>query len=619
MKDIRVLSLFTGGGGLDIGFHNAGFNIVACIEIDKASCQTLELNKGKYIEADCQIINEDITKLDPSELDIGKIDFIIGGPPCQSFSAAGRRAGGVTGVNDTRGSLFWYYCKYLDYFKPDGFLFENVRGILQANKSKDWDIIKQSFADLGYKLNYRVLDAADYGVPQHRERVILVGSKNKYFKFPRPTYGPDSIDCIPFLTVGEAFKDIDDPNEIVPAYNGKYGDLLADIPPGMNYLYYTEKMGHPNPRFAWRSMFSGFLYKLHPNSVSKTLVAQQGQYDGPFHWKNRKLNLAELKRLQSFPDDYKFINTKGSSLKQIGNSVAPRFAEILAKAVMNQYYEVRFPKVNYISNDEKLTFDKRKAIKAGKTKQTVTKNDGLFQLHLFQEEKIKWPHRVIQDRISSEPANEMSFYQRCVKLDGGKCEISIVKEHIPDGENISISIILNFAQPLANNFNIIYSSIESDNIWDIAILWDSIHLRIAQSSSYCSLQPLYGHFTEPYPKFTMKTHYKGLSHKCSGFIKLLDNFSYLSKLHPLNDLEKYSDQTTAIDFIKAIRKIGYDIRVHETNRAIPEGYFKICYPFTIYSKESKFVVWQDIGEHKTGDLRLMKTKQGYKPFNITGN
>jgi DNA (cytosine-5)-methyltransferase 1 len=100
MQKIKTLSLFSGGGGLDIGFHQAGFDIVACLEIDRPSCQTLELNRGKYLNQNAQIFNSDITTTLPESLGLDEIDFIIGGPPCQSFSAAGRRAGGVHGIND---------------------------------------------------------------------------------------------------------------------------------------------------------------------------------------------------------------------------------------------------------------------------------------------------------------------------------------------------------------------------------------------------------------------------------------------------------------------------------------------------------------------------------------
>lgn len=612
MKEIRVLSLFSGGGGLDIGFHKAGFKIVACIEIDKPSCDTLELNKGRYIDQECHIINADITELSPSSLDIGQIDFIIGGPPCQSFSAAGRRAGGVTGVNDKRGSLFWYYCKFLEKFQPQGFLFENVRGILQANNSKDWDIIKESFSGLGYNLNYRILDAADYGVPQHRERVILVGTKRKPFLFPRPTHGTDSVDLRPHLTVGEAFKDIDDPNEIVPPYGGKYGDLLPDIPPGMNYLFYTEKMGHLSPRFAWRSMFSGFLYKLAPHSVSKTLVANQGKYDGPFHWKNRKLNLAEIKRVQAFPDDYIFIKSKVAALKQIGNAVAPRFAEVLAKAVSNQLFEGKHPDIEYIDNNLTLSFDSKKGAKAKITRSQVAKNEKKMQLSLFESKNLKHKAINIDDLLVDYRFSDRKF-KRSMNLVKGHWKIIL---ELQDAELVKkVELTLKFNPPVNNIFSSIDATIATDSIRDINWLWDSIHHCISLSSSYGSLQPLYGHFTEPYPKFNLKTEvFCDTNAPFSLFIKNLCDFSYLSKVHSFADLAELTGSGDVMNFIKDLRASGYDIRVHETNRAIPQGFFKVCYPFTLYGKENFYTVWQEKGDHKTGDIKMAMTANGYQPI-----
>ena len=389
MNKIRTLSLFSGAGGLDIGFKKSDFDIVGCLEIDKPSCETLELNRGTYLGPDCRVFNSDITVTQPEELNLDNIDFIIGGPPCQSFSAAGRRAGGVHGINDTRGSLFWFYCQYLKHFKPKGFLFENVRGILNANKAKDWEIIKQSFRDVGYRLHYRILDSAFYGVPQHRERVIMVGVRNDIdlnFMFPRPTYGPDSADKKPYVSVGDAFSDITDPSEVVEPYTGKYGHLLSDIPEGLNYSFYTERMGHPEPLFAWRSKFSGFLYKLDRTLPSKTVVAHQGKYDGPFHWNNRKPNQLELKRLQSFPDDYQLVKSNVEFVRQIGNSVPPKMAEKLANAIANQVFN-RENDIELIDQDCKLSFDKRKANKAKASKMKLPSIDTFDsrQLTLLQD------------------------------------------------------------------------------------------------------------------------------------------------------------------------------------------------------------------------------------------
>ncbi len=166
-QKIRVLSLFSGGGGLDIAFRMAGCDIVASSEIVPQFCESLEANTWLYGN-EHKVICKDICEFSPANYGIKDIDFIIGGPPCQSFSAAGRRAGGVYGVNDIRGSLFWHYCRILKELQPKGFLFENVRGILSANSRQAWEIIQESFKECGYDLFYKVLDAAEFGVPQYR-------------------------------------------------------------------------------------------------------------------------------------------------------------------------------------------------------------------------------------------------------------------------------------------------------------------------------------------------------------------------------------------------------------------------------------------------------------------
>ena len=261
---MKVFSLFSGAGGLDIGFHQAGFDIVGCVEIEKLFCQTLARNaaNGKYLAATCRIFNQNISTFDVSKLNLPPIDFIIGGPPCQTYSASGRRIGGAAGLEDPRGQLFEYYCHILEQLNPKGFLFENVRGLFGVNDGAAWKAIVHAFSSLGYKLSFRLLDAAAYGVPQHRERIFLVGTRaDQDFLFPRPLFGPDSKTKRPYLTAGEALADLQDPAEPYHEYNGKYGYLLAGIPEGMNYSFYTAEMGHPDPVFAWRSKFSSFLYK----------------------------------------------------------------------------------------------------------------------------------------------------------------------------------------------------------------------------------------------------------------------------------------------------------------------------------------------------------------------
>ncbi|MCX6419292.1 MAG: DNA (cytosine-5-)-methyltransferase, partial [Actinobacteria bacterium] len=293
--------MYSGAGGLDIAFHDLGFDVVEMVEIEKKFVDTLIRNTGpgQYL-ADSQPNCIDVRDYDP-EFD-SDIDFIIGGPPCQTFSAAGRRAAGVKGTTDSRGTLFEEYVRLLKKFKPSGFLFENVYGITGADDGLAWTGIKEAFSEAGYKISFRVLDAADYGVPQHRERMFIVGTKKEIFKFPRPTHGPDSPDKRNFHTARTAVNNLElTEKEKDVGLGGRYGHLLQEIPPGLNYSFFTEKMGHPNPIFAWRSKFSDFLYKANPDVPVRTIKAQGGQYTGPFHWDSRPFSVTEMKRLQTFP------------------------------------------------------------------------------------------------------------------------------------------------------------------------------------------------------------------------------------------------------------------------------------------------------------------------------
>jgi DNA (cytosine-5)-methyltransferase 1 len=563
------------------------------------------MNRGKYISEDSRIIEQDITLTPPDSLGIEDIHFIIGGPPCQSFSAAGRRAGGVYGINDTRGSLFWHYCQYLKYFQPKGFLFENVKGILQANNRGDWKIIMASFEEAGYTLKYQVLDAADYGTPQHRERVILVGIRkdiNVEFFFPAPTHGISNYAAQPYATPESALADMYDPDEHVPPYGGKYGHLLPEIPPGRNYLHFTERMGHPSPLFAWRSKFSGFLYKLPMDHPSKTIVANQGRYDGPFHWNNRKLTIPELKRLQGFPDDYSMVDSIGEATRQIGNSVAPLMAHKLAEAVQSQIFGHKHVNVALSFDDDIGHHSRRKAVKSANTKRAVAKRKPFArgQGDLFLEKPIFTDQRKIQKTI----VTPLGSFNMGASLAAGRWDLEFRNESSQDGILVRIDLFFDLLN--ACKFNRICVDGRLVSIAEIGFLWDAIHYLVAESSSYEDLMPLYGHFTEPYPKFTINHEIKLPNDSDVKQLRMKDllqhmaDFDFLSKIHLYSDFFDSTEQ--AVELIKELRCYGYDIRTHVTNRGIKDGYFQPCYPFSLYSSNRRFTVWREKGSHATGDI-----------------
>lgn len=358
---VRTLSLFAGGGGLDIAFHDAGFHIVEMVELNPTYCTTLSQNAGPGgMLAGSKVHCGDIREYDASHL--RDIAFIIGGPPCQTFSAAGRRMAGAPGARDPRGELFEPYVELLKQLAPQGFLFENVPGIKSADNGKTWPRILEEFDQAGYDVFQEVLDAADYGVPQHRERLFVVGVRkgSGAFAFPRPTHGPDATTKLDHFPAGKAVEGAD-LSGISRGIGGVYGHLLTDIPPGLNYSFYTARMGDPRPLFAWRSKFSDFLYKADPEHPVRTLKASDSGYTGPFSWDSRVFTTGELKRLQTFPDSYSIHGTYKGQGEQIGNAVPPQVGRVLALAILEQLFGMPLPWiVPCLKPNEKLSFNRLK-------------------------------------------------------------------------------------------------------------------------------------------------------------------------------------------------------------------------------------------------------------------
>lgn len=608
-----TLSLFSGAGGLDIGFHQAGFKIVACVEKEEAFCNTLRQNKGLYIDVDCQIINKDIQLLEPEEINVSYVDFIIGGPPCQSFSAIGRRAGGVEGTQDERGGLFEHYCRLVKHFQPEGFVFENVRGILGSNKGQDWQRIVHAFGSLGYNLSYRILDTADYGVPQHRERLLMVGSRDKVFLFPRPIYGPDSISNRPYISALAAVEDLQEINEPYHTHSGKYGELLGEVPPGLNYHFFTKEMGHPNPVFAWRSRFSDFLYKADPGKPVRTIVAQLGAYSGPFHWKNRKFTLAEFKRLQSFPDDYHFWGSQNTALKQLGNSVPPQFAHHMAQAVLQQFFDQSLD-IELLAIHEQLSFDSRKSQKAKNTRnkrsvqqvQSLPLFDFLNDLadsdiqietnSFFCAYTGSKVYTILQEDHTIDGPD---LYKVKIEKEGSDIRINVIE--IVEGRHSEQAVLkytLLFNHAIGNNLQSIecvLSSSKSDNIY---VAWDVIEEVLEKHSSYKTMFDIYGHFTEPHPIFSLTLDI--LTPSPSPLLLFAKRFSSVeanSRILPKQVMQEFFSPVKTEEFdlsqsVRALRELRFDVRSNETNASIPIGYFRCCYPFTISLRRQVSVVWK---------------------------
>lgn len=340
-QDLNVLDLFCGAGGLSNGFQKAGFNIVAGIDNWQDALDTFALNHSHSIA-----LNEDLDNLDINSLNSKvnqKIDIVIGGPPCQGFSISGKR-----NPDDPRNKLYQSFVDIVRYYQPKAFVLENVPNLVSMSKGLIKNEIIKDFELLGYNVQYKVLLASDYGVPQNRKRVFFVGIQGKDFEFPSPTLSEhitsqEAIEDLPENTLEEGSnyslpatsnfqrlmrKDSTGIyNHVATQHNEKTIKIIAMVPDGGNYkdlpreLWNTRKVN-----IAWTRI----------NSKRPSMTIDTG-HNHHFHYKfNRVPTARESARLQSFEDKFRFLGTKTSQLKQIGNAVPPLLAYELAKQLREQ-------------------------------------------------------------------------------------------------------------------------------------------------------------------------------------------------------------------------------------------------------------------------------------------
>lgn len=575
---IKVLSLFSGAGGLDIGFHDAGFDIVESVEIEKKFCATLEQNSGpgRYFEG-TKVNNLDIRKYQPT---LKHVDFIIGGPPCQTFSAAGRRANGVLGTTDARGMLFREYARLLHELDPKGFLFENVYGIVGAQGGEPWREILRYFSNAGYQLHYRILDAADFGAPQHRERLIIVGLKEGNYLFPKPVFGPDSPDAAPFYTAAQAIKTAPlGPDGIPPVIGGRYGQLIPEIPPGLNYSYYTEKMGNPKAIFAWRSKFSDFMYKADPDTPVRTVKAQGGQYTGPFHWENRHFSVAEFKRLQTFPDSYDIAGGRQVQIQQIGNSVPPQLARMLALSVRSQVFGRELPlALETLAPNAELGFRKRK--------QKLTKEYQAKAKAALADANKASTVRFSLDSYTATLGDDFRFsretgaagrYSVTQDKNNGALEVKVVDTASPASTDFELVIKPNETWVLP--FSRICGLATGDDPLTLTVLWKAIERTIVDAGAKADLVQLSGYYQYG-AQIICELNVKGAC-DCAAVLANITNGVASRQMVTVEELSQKLGvkpeqvQSTAV----LLRRLGYEIRNRNTNSQIPEGYWLIPYEF----------------------------------------
>jgi DNA (cytosine-5)-methyltransferase 1 len=340
----KIVSVFSGVGGIDFGFEKAGFETVFATDIWNKACESLKVNFPNS-EIVCDTIeNIDFKKIKKK---YKVIDGLVGGPPCPPFSKSRfYRKEKERGIEDEDGFMtVSNYFRAVEELNPKFFFFENVHGFVFKPHQSALELVETESERLGYKIFHNVLNAADYGVPQTRQRFICVGVKKSMddFIFPKQTHSDPTKPIKgtkPWVTCGQILNDIDIdlPEDSKMVAGSKHKDLLKLVPPGDNYLFFTKERNHPNPIFKWRSRYWSFLLKLSPERPSWTIQASHSNNMGPFHWKNRFLRIEEIKRIQSFEDNHIFIGSYKDQWRQIGNAVPPLLAYRIAKKIKEQYF-----------------------------------------------------------------------------------------------------------------------------------------------------------------------------------------------------------------------------------------------------------------------------------------
>ena len=346
-----AISLFSGAGGLDLGAEKAGFAVRAAVEYNHDAADTMEKN---FSHLNSPVIRRSILDVTSAEiLDAAGLrqgerpELLVGGPPCTPFSKSGfwlewKRAG-----LDPDASLLQAYTRVLAETRPRYFVLENVYALTYNNSASrpSFERLQREIDESGYHCSLDVLNAANYGVPQARPRLFIVGAPKDEPKpqLPEPSHGGSWERRLtgragyPHVTAGEVLAGLATEPEPSESVGGRYGHLLPDIPPGENYLHYTEQRGHPDPLFKWRSRYWSFLLKLSPEKPSPTIQAQPGPYVGPFHWENRRLRVPELKRLFTFPDDFELVGSRSTVQAQLGNSVPALLGTKVMKSMVREY------------------------------------------------------------------------------------------------------------------------------------------------------------------------------------------------------------------------------------------------------------------------------------------
>lgn len=341
----KVISIFSGCGGLDLGFHLEGYKTIWANDFAEWAVKSFKGYFGDVIKL------EDITKINPyTDKTIPECDLVLGGFPCQDFSIIWKQPG----LNGTRGGLFRHFAEFVDAKKPKAFVAENVKGLLTANGGKAIETIIKDFEKItpGYVVKPHLYNFAEYGVPQFRERVLIVGIRiDTGFEFvhPKPTHGPQGD--LPYVTAGEALKGVEKvkANSELINIKEKTRKMLELIPEGGNFTDIPKD----NPLYV-KGMISHVYRRIKLDEPAKTIIAAGGGGTWGYHYPEpRPLTNRERARLQSFPDDFVFEGSVAEVRRQIGNAVPPEGVRALARRLM-PLFTGQYERVDLTQEYEKM-------------------------------------------------------------------------------------------------------------------------------------------------------------------------------------------------------------------------------------------------------------------------
>lgn len=380
-KKFTVISLFSGGMGLDNGLARTGrYCLLACVEKEHAFCETIRHNgRMGRIDKDVEVFEGDICNFDPYAIMTsvgikpGELDLLVGGPPCQSFSTAGRRGT----IQDPRGTLLWQFLRFVEVMRPRFFLMENVRGVLSAAiqhrpiaerpesggpplepDEQPGSVIRRFADDLqgipgsAYHMDCFEVNAVNYGAPQLRERALFIGNRfNESVDFPDPSHGnPDGLDDAPrtlfdsyaprlkpWKTLGDAIRDLQESEPTVLDFSPRKKHYLSLVRPGSNWRSLPVETQQESMGSAWyaKGGRSGWWRRLSFELPCPTLVTMPNHASTSLCHPTltRALSIREYSRIQEFPDDWEFCGTTAEQYAQVGNAVPVKLGEVAGNVI----------------------------------------------------------------------------------------------------------------------------------------------------------------------------------------------------------------------------------------------------------------------------------------------